>query len=733
MSNAFQLTIPSDGIARLVFDLPDQKVNKLSQPVIEELEAVIENLAHHPEVKALVITSAKEGIFIAGADIQEFDRYINDAQKIEAILKSGHRVYSKLADLPFPTIAVINGACLGGGLELALACKYRLVSDSPKTLLGLPEVSLGIIPGWGGTQRLPRLVGLVEGLQMILGAKPVKAAKAYKIKLADAIAAAEFLPEKTEEFIKTVLSPEGKKAIHERRKRNDMKSWLMESNPLGRHFVFDQAKKDVLKKTKGHYPAPLVVLKVIEETYTLPLEEGLSKEVAIFIDHFPQIQAPARHLIQLFFMSEEIKKNPGIPAGAKARKISSGAVIGAGTMGSGIVWLFSNFDIPVRMKDISWEQLGKGMKSINDIYFKAVRDKRLKSHESNLKFHKVSGTIDYSGFQNADIVIEAATENLELKEKIFRDLEQVVASDTIIATNTSSLPISQMADHFQHPERFIGMHFFNPVNKMPLVEVVQGPKTSPESIATVVELCKKLKKVPIVVKDCPGFLVNRIFVLGANEVLWLLEEGVPLQRLEKLMLDFGMPMSPFQLSDEVGNDVSYKVSKIFEKAYGERMTAPPILEKLNEANLLGKKSGKGFYIYNGKEARLNPEINQFLSKKSPPEYSDQDIMDRIIFTMVNEASRCLEDNIVSSPIYVDMALILGTGFPPFRGGLLHYADDRGVKTVYDRLTEFEQKAPRFKPSAYLERLAQENRGFYSMPLVVVEPHYPATQTEALKP
>jgi len=717
MNSAFQYTIDSKNIARLVFNLPGEKVNKFSLPILEELEKILDELSQNKEVKALVITSGKEDNFIAGADLHSFEPAFENPAVIEDILKAGHRVFNKLNSLPFPSIAVIHGACLGGGLELALACTFRLASDHPKTILGLPEVTLGIIPGWGGTQRLPRLVGLTQGLELVLSGKIVPALKAWKIKLVDSLAAWQFLPEKTEEFIQQAIMPQGKTKILERRERRGLSHFLLEKNGLGRMFVFNRAKQDVLKKTKGFYPAPLLALDVIERTFTSPLQEGLDLEVQALGQNIGTKLADAKNLVSIFFTSEALKKDKGVPEGIRPVKIREAGVLGAGTMGGAIAWLFSYHDYPARFKDINWEAIAKGYAAAQTIYAKLIKIKKLKPGEANLKFHHLSGTVDYSGFKSLDIVIEAAVENLDLKHQILNELEKQIRPDAIIGSNTSSLTIAEMAKGMSNPERLVGMHFFNPPNRMPLVEVIKGPQTSDQTVATAVDICKKLGKTPLVVGDCPGFLVNRIFVLAANEVMWMLEEGVDFQRLEKMMLDFGMPMSPFVLADEVGNDVAYKVCKVFENAYGSRMQAPRIVESMYEHKLLGKKVGKGFFIYGRRSTRFNPEVKTLLGKlgTASKEISDQEMIDRVMLVMVNEASRCLEEKVVANPGYLDMALILGIGFPPFRGGLLRYADKLGLPYINNTLKRLQGSyGARFEPSSYLLQMEKGQKKFYEV-------------------
>ena len=709
MEQAFNLTVDGDGVGRLVFNLPGEKVNKFSIPVLEELERHIDAIAQDKRIKVLAIASGKPDVFIAGADLHSFEPIFKDPVRGATIINAGHRVFNKLQNLPFPTVALIDGACLGGGMELALACTYRVVSDSSKTQLGLPEVSLGIIPGWGGTQRITRLVGLVEGLPLVLGAKPVKANKAWKIKLADGIAAPEFFKSYSDQFLKRCLTVEGKKQILERRKRRGLRPVLLEENPLGRAFVFNKAKKDVLKKTKGHYPAPLVALDLIKRTYTLPLKDGLAAEAKTFTDSLISDFSAAPHLIHLFFVQEAMKKDSGAAGDIKPAVVNKAAVIGSGTMGSGIAWLFSNKDIPVRMKDIDWTALGKGFGNAYGIYSKLVKQKRLKNGEASLKFHKISGTTDYSGFKDADLIVEAAVENIDLKHKILQEVEAVVSPHAIIASNTSSLRIADMGKVLKHPERFVGMHFFNPANKMPLVEVVASEKTSPETIVTVVDMCRKLGKTPIVVKDCPGFLVNRVFMTGANEIMRMYEEGAGFHELEKMMLDFGMPMSPFVLADEVGNDVGYKVGKIFEEAYGKRMTIPKIVTLMYENKLYGKKCGQGFYLYSGEKRKPNPAVEKLRVQAGAQQktISVDEMRARTFLLMINEAARCLEEKVVANPDYLDMALIMGIGFPPFRGGLMRYAASLGIDNVVSQLKKFQQLyGDRFAPCDYLKTLSK---------------------------
>lgn len=714
MSSPFNFTLDRDGIGTIVFDLPNEKVNKLSNETLLSLEKLLDEIKDNKDIKVLVIRSPKKDIFIAGADITQFLPAFDDPALGRKIIETGQRVYNKLAALPFPTVAAINGACLGGGTELALACKYRLASDNPKTVIALPETTLGIVPGWGGTQRLPRLIGLRNGLEMIVSGKRIDAKKALKMGLVDGIYAPEFEEESVREFAKKVTTEEGAKKAKARRYQPGLSGWALEGNPLGRSFLYSQVKKAILKQTKGHYPAPLLALKTVEDTYTLPLQEGLKAEAEAFQSNAnakSNVQI-AKYLIGIFFGQEELKKKGGYTGELpKGKAPAQAAVIGAGTMGGGISYLFANQHIPVRVKDINWDAVGKGIGTVWELLKKGVKRKKIIKNEASLRFHELSWTVDYSGFEWIDFVVESAVENTDLKRKIYSEIEAVVKPDAIIATNTSSLTIDELDQNLKHPERFIGMHFFNPAPLMPLVEVVPGKHTSKEAIANTLELAKKLGKTPLVVGDCHGFLVNRIFMAAANETFYLLEEGTPLETIDKALLRFGMPMGAGELSDEVGTDVAYKVAKTLENAYPDRFKTPALLQKLYDAHLFGKKIGKGFYLDKGKP---NPEALNIIKSFNGAHPSDEEtITKRYLLTMVNEAAHCLQENVVSKAHYADLAMIFGAGFPPFRGGPLAYADTLGIKQVYETLKQYETKyGARFKPARLIEELAKSNTSFY---------------------
>jgi len=718
-TNPWTLDIDNAWIAWLIFDLPGGKVNVFNEHALAELEVLLDRLHADERIKALVIASGKKDAFIAGADIDEL-AMIQDDEDAHAKAHAGQAIFRKIETLPVPTVAAIHGACMGGGLEMALACEYRLVSDHPKTVLAAPEVNLGIIPGWGGTQRLPRLIGLAAALPMILAGKNVPGKKAYRTGLADGIFAEAFLREQVSQFVENAMRPGGRqKVLRRRRRAQPLLMRVVQANPLGRAIIYRRSRAQVLEKTKGNYPAPLKALNVVRRTYRRrPLADGL----AIEAEAFSRLACTpiSRNLVRLFQASQRVKKS-GDPAVRFA--LDSGGVVGAGIMGAGIAAAMSQAGMAVRLKDIDWEALGRGLGGIARVMTGRVTRRKMTENEMNMAMLRVAPTTDFRGFRKLDIVVEAVIEDMELKKRVLREIEDHVGDDTIICTNTSSLPPNELAGVLRRPRRFIGLHFFNPVDRMPLVEVVPCRKTARETVLAASELVRRMGKVPMTVEDCPGFLVNRILIPYLIESAWMFEEGVDGERLDGLLERFGMPMGPLALVDEVGIDVGYKAAKTLEAAYGARMHVPGALDEVVESgDLLGRKNGRGFYLYGPKRKVLNDRVMRLAEDARqrdgvvPREIPDGDIVDRAILIMVNEAARCLEERVVENPEALDIAMVMGTGFAPFRGGLLRYADERGVREIRHRLEEFRQKyGERFRPARLIEKVADNGGRFHGGP------------------
>lgn len=709
MAGAWKLEIGDDRIAWLTFDLPGEKVNKLNAQSMSDLAETLEGLRKHKGLRALVIRSGKPDSFIAGADINELS-LIATVEDARAKAELGRAVFDKIASFAVPTVAMVHGPCLGGGLELALACRYRVVSDHDRTTLGLPEVNLGIIPGWGGTQRLPRVVGVAAAATMILTGKPVPARKAVSMGLADAIAAEPFLADAARRLIDSVKSRAGRRNVLRRRRRSGKYARMLAATPPGRAFVLRTARRRTMARTRGHYPAPLAAIDVLRQRRGAAAETEAFARLAV-----SQI---SRNLVWLFQASQRIKRQA--PQGTSPRETPRAAVVGAGIMGSGIAWALANAGIPVRLRDVNWEALARGMSAAAGMCRGLVKRRQMTPSQMDLVMLRIGPGVDYVGFQNASIVIEAVSEDMSLKRKVLQEIEARVRPDAIICSNTSSLPLEELSSALKHPERFIGLHFFNPVNRMPLVEVVPWRGTGRDVIVAAADLVRKMDKTALVVGDCAGFLVNRILLPYLIESAWMFEEGTDPQRIDAALEGFGMPMGPLALVDEVGLDVGYKVATLLEGAYGARMHVPKALGTIASLpGCTGRKAGVGFYRYRGEKRRVNRKVMAVAQKARKSDnvqarsLSDDDIVDRAVLIMINEAARCLEEGIVAGPEALDMAMVLGTGFAPFRGGLLRYADERGVAAVRKRLDELAERfGERFQAAPLITRIAENGGRFY---------------------
>ena len=705
---AFTLEVGDDGLGVLTFDLPGEKVNMFSRGVFAELSEGLARMQREPRLRGLLLRSGKPDVFVAGADLKEFTRI--GAEDLRPLVERGQAIFEQIAALPWPTVAAIGGVCVGGGTELALACDYRLMSDAPKARIGLPEVRLGIYPAWGGCTRLPKLVGLQAALDLILTGRQLDARRARRIGLVDeAVPAAIF-----ETFARKFAEGKLRGGKPRRRRPMSLASLALEGNPLGRRLIFSKARQKVLEETKGHYPAPFEALSVIEEGYGKPVAVGLEAE-ARRLGHV--FGGPVqRNLLWIFFQTEEVRKETGVPGDVRPRPVSRVGILGAGIMGGGIGQLAADKGIPSRMKDIDPKALAGGFAAAAGIWKSAIARGRMTARDLEAKMALLSGTLDFSGFAQCDVTIEAVVEKLAVKRAVLKDWEEVVPREEIFASNTSTLPIREIAAGAIAADRVAGMHFFNPVHRMPLVEVIRGERTSDETVATIFELAKRLGKTPVVVKDSPGFLVNRILAPYLSEAVRLLQEGCRIEDVDRVMTEFGMPVGPIALLDDVGLDVAVKAGETLQAAFPDRMKAAG-QAALVASGRLGRKSGKGFYEYEeGKRRGPSREAYRALGAepKDPAPVNAETIESRLVLPMINEAVFCLEEGVVGSPAKLDLAMIFGTGFPPFRGGLLRHADAVGLDHVVAWLKDLADRfGTRFLPAESLRELAESKGRFYS--------------------
>jgi 3-hydroxyacyl-CoA dehydrogenase / enoyl-CoA hydratase / 3-hydroxybutyryl-CoA epimerase len=714
VTSIFHLEVGADRLATLTFDLPGKRVNVFTRAALEDLERAIGEAAAREDVGCLVLLSGKEGNFIAGADVEEIAR-VTDPVEAEAGSRVGHRLFAAWEALPFPTVAAIRGTCLGGGTELALASTYRVASDGASTRMGLPEVRLGILPGWGGSTRLPRLIGTPEALDLILTGKTVAGRKALKLGLVDALLPDARFLDLVRDFALARIDQKSRDGAEGGGGGGgiDFKELLLEKNPLGRKVVFDQARKKTLEQTRGHYPAPLRAIEVVRIGIEDGRRAGFDAEARALAEL--ATSRTSKNLVHVFHLTEESKKEAGLP-GAAPRAVHRTAVLGAGVMGGGIAQLIAQeASLPVRMKDVRTEALASGMATAAGLFERQVKRHRLEAPEARRKMALLSPTLDFTGLGGVDLVVEAVVEKLEVKQEVFAELARHVRADAVLASNTSSLSIAKIAARTPHPERVVGMHFFNPVHKMPLVEVIAAPGSDPAAVNTVFAFTRRLGKTPVLVKDAPGFLVNRLLTFYSVESLWLLDEGYRIEDLDRTMMDWGMPVGPMALTDEVGIDVATKVAHILHEAFSDRLPVPGWLGRLAENGRLGTKNGKGLYRYEGRERQeADPAVYGLLGLHPVLQSPDPGhIADRMVLPMVNEAARCLEEEVVRSAGDLDLALIFGTGFPPFRGGLCRWADQEGLRQVVSTLERLEGSVgDRFSPSEALIRTAEAG-GFYA--------------------
>jgi len=684
----------NDNIARLTIDLENEKVNKLSIKVLEELDEKLNEIKDNSSIKALLIQSAKS-VFIAGADIQEIEK-LEYEEEVNSLLIRVHEIFNKLENLPFPSIAYINGACMGGGLELALACTYRVATISSKTKLAFPEIKLGIFPGFAGTLRAPKIVGLINALDLILSGKTIDAKKAYRIKLVDEVFHDGQKDFKLESFIQRVIN---KKVI----KRSTFS--ILETWPL-REIIFSKTYKTLETKVNKDFKAPYVALQVIKDTYKRDFTQGIKVEAREFSKL--AVTKESKNMIKLFFTFQKLNKNYE----RTSSPISNVTILGNGVMGKGIIWLFSKYAKEVRIKVRKVAQVQNILKDVAKTYAYLTKSRKMTQRQVDLKLNKISYTEHFDGLKSTQFAIEAIIENEKAKKETYSQLEKLLNKNAIIATNTSSISINTLSSELKNKENFIGVHFFNPVNMMPLVEVIPSKHTSKETINKTMELLISCGKTPIIVGDCAGFIVNRILLPYLNEAAVILEKNPDIKHIDKVIKDFGMPMGPFVLADTVGIDIGYKVAHILNESYGSRMSIAPLLTKVyKDLKLLGKKSNEGFYTYKGDKKEVNKNVTSLLDNNTKI-VDDKEIVERCIYIMINEASRCLEEGIVEDPNIIDFAMITGTGFPPYKGGLCALANELGINHIVTRLLEYEKVyGERFTPSNLLVRLNEANEDF----------------------
>jgi 3-hydroxyacyl-CoA dehydrogenase/enoyl-CoA hydratase/3-hydroxybutyryl-CoA epimerase len=704
--------VVDDGIAIITFDLPGEPVNKFTAGVIAEMTAMLDRFDSDTSINAAVLLSAKPDIWIAGADIEAFLAFKNaeDATRTSA---EAQALVERVERSRVPMVCAIHGACLGGGLELALACAYRVASDHAKTVLALPEVQLGIIPGIGGTQRLPRTVGLQAALDMILTGKNIRAKKALSLGLVDEMVHPNILREIAVQRARDIVS--GKRARKHPPKKGTATSLLLEDNPIGRSIVFKQAREMTLKKSHGNYPALLAALEAVAAGYDGPRAKGYAEEARLFGEM--AATAVSKELVFLFFATTSLKKDSGVAGEAPAPlTVQRVGVLGTGFMGAGIAAITAQQNVPVRFKDAKHEAVLRGMTAVRDVLKDGYTKKRVTRQQFDDQMSLVSGTTSYDGFAGVDLVIEAVFEDLAVKHTVVKETERLLKPHAIFATNTSTIPIGDIAKAAQRPERVIGMHFFSPVPKMPLLEVIVTPSTAPEVITTVVSFGRKLGKTVIIVNDSPGFYVNRILAPYINEAGLMLDEGVAIDAVDKAMVDFGFPVGPITLIDEVGLDIAGKSGKIMAEAFGARLTPSRSLTAVLEAGRLGRKGKNGFYSYDddGKKQGVDATVYELLPTKSErTTLTASEIQHRCVLAMANEAARCLGDGVLRSARDGDIGAVFGIGYPPFRGGPFRWLDAQGIASVVEQLRVLDARFPgRFTPAPLLVSMAAEGRRFY---------------------
>jgi len=709
--NAITVDFIQDSIANLVFDLQGESINKLSKAVIEQLGEAVSAIEDDERIKALIISSNKD-VFIVGADVTEFLGFFKLPEK-EFVhwLESTQALFNRIEDLPMPTVTAINGYALGGGCELALTTDYRVMAHSAR--IGLPEVKLGIFPGWGGSVRLPRLIGADNALEWICSGDQKKADEAFKCHAVDSIVKLDQLDEAAMHIVQQCL--DGKLDYS---KRKEEKRQPLQLNPLESIMAFESAKAVVAAKAGRHFPAPVAAIETVQHHATMLRDEAMQVEAHGFVKMAKT--KVARNLVGLFLNDQRIKK-VSRALSKQAYPVKQAAVLGAGIMGGGIAYQSACKDIPIIMKDIKQEALELGKSEAGSLLLKQVKRGKIKAEDVTETLAKIDTTLSYGDFTDTDLVVEAVIENKKIKASVLAEVEQHVKAECILTSNTSTISITELAESLQRPEQFCGMHFFNPVYRMPLVEVIRGEKSSEVAIATTVAYAEAMGKTPIVVNDCAGFLVNRVLFPYFAGFDALVRDGVDIQRIDKIMEKFGWPMGPAYLLDVVGIDTAHHASEVMAEAYPDRMSKEfkSATDALYEAERYGQKNNVGFYKYEldkrGKQKKIADEhvISIIESVRvNTLEVSDEEIIDRMMIPMCMETVRCVEEGIVDHPLDADMGLILGIAFPTFRGGALRYIEETGMQEFCDRAEKYSHISPIYTPTKGLISMAKKKETFY---------------------
>jgi 3-hydroxyacyl-CoA dehydrogenase/enoyl-CoA hydratase/3-hydroxybutyryl-CoA epimerase len=705
--SAFRIDI-SSGVAVITFDLPGSPVNMISTLVATEFGAVLDEAERNPSVRAMVLISGKRDSFVAGADIEEFGRLTSQAEA-EAMSRQAQAMMDRVEGLLKPIVAAIHGACLGGGYELALACDWRVATDHDKTQIGLPEVQLGVIPGAGGTQRLPRLIGVRAALDLILAGRSERASKALRLGMVDEVVPPSILRVTAIRAAQRLAD----RGASERRSGGGIAGALLDRTPIGRRLVYSRARQTALKKTGGHYPAPLAALDVVQAGLEHGMPSGLREEHRRFGEL--AVGDVSRKLVQIFFATTALKKDDGVEGGVPASPTRRLGVIGAGFMGAAIAGTAAlNARVEVRLKDAELERVGRGIKAALKVLDDRLKRRRLSKPEHARLSQLVSGSADWSGFRRADLIIEAVFEDLDVKRAVLADVERETSGHTVFASNTSTIPIAELAAQASRPEQVIGMHFFSPVEKMPLLEVIPHAGTSDESVVRAVRFGRRMGKTVIVVRDSPGFWVNRILLPYMNEAGVLLAEGVPVDLIDGVITRYGFPVGPVTLLDEVGLDVASKAGAVMHQHFGARLEPAPVLQRMLEDGRQGRKNGRGFYRYeDGEKKGVDETVYKALGVQPLDDAAPTMVEQRLVYAMLNEAAMAAGEGVVRSARDGDIGAVFGIGFPPFRGGPLRQIDDLGAARVVEVLLGLEiAHGERFRPATHLVEMAERGEAFY---------------------